>query len=140
MLCNTNFSLISTDTPPATPPIQQDDLNLLLQEGLQAPKGQVDPSWFPNAYGSTANTQMFYNQQGNLSTINMSATNLSTATHIPQVDGSEDSYDEPPVLCVRPPNLSSASLSTISSWKAQAWAATPCTSALVSLRWLVRTP
>jgi len=107
------FIRYQNHTPPATPPIQHDDLNLLLQEGLQAPKGQVDPSWFPNAYGgSTANSHVFYNQQGNLSTINMSATNLSTPTHIPQVDGSEDSYDEPPALCIRPPNLSSANLST----------------------------
>jgi hypothetical protein len=106
------FIRYQNHTPPATPPIQQDDLNLLLQEGLQVPKGQVDQAWFPNAYGgSTANTHVFYNQQGNLSTINMSATNLSTTTHIPQVDGGEDD-DEPPILCVRPPNLSSANLST----------------------------
>ena len=60
------------------PPNQHIDSNLLSKEGWQAPKEKVDPSWFPNAYGSATNTHVFYNQQRNLSTVNMSTTNLQT--------------------------------------------------------------
>ena len=73
---------------------------MILQEGLQSQKGTANSTWFPNTYGTSnpVNTNFIYNyEQGNF---------------IPQVDGGNDPWDDIPVLHVRPPNLSSANLST----------------------------
>ena len=71
-------------TPP-TPPIsnQEEDLNLLLQEGLNS--SNTNPAWYPNAYG-------------NISQLDGNSSDEET---IPQLDGSEDANQYP----VQPQNV-----------------------------------
>ena len=65
-------------TPP-TPPMsnQEEDLNLLLQEGLNS--SNTNPAWYPNAYG-------------NISQLDGNSSDEET---IPQFDGSEDANQFP---------------------------------------------